>query len=320
MVAAYIRPPETPGERSTVETHFEQFSADEERWLLPFSMRSSVGREPLSDLDRWNLPIEIATKLLPKSLRDKLEESALTGHPVNLLIVPGASLWSFPFLSLTLGKDTRLIDSAVVTLLPSVGMLQLEPQEENLPHQATRPSTAFFYGYGVAGLDLERQGLLESRLSVGASSPSTPAALMQCLGDGRSYDLEAISCHGDDSPGLRHSLRLDENDSLSAAHLLTLSCPRTLVLGACWSGQVSYKDGGEPFGLATVALLRGADSVISGIHALPSRATADVLAKLYWRVGTGDRPAVALRASQLAARASAPDPRLWAGLIFIGRR
>jgi CspA family cold shock protein len=86
-------------------------------------------------------------------------------------------------------------------------------------------------------------------------------------------------------------------------------------MGSCWSGWLFFDQGAEPIGLPTVALLRGASTVIGGLRPLPDgprlgEPTARLLAELYREIGAGRHPAWALRAAQLSLW-NDPDSRQW---------
>ncbi|MEU8845294.1 CHAT domain-containing protein [Streptomyces sp. NPDC048564] len=104
--------------------------------------------------------------------------------------------------------------------------------------------------------------------------------------------------------------------------------PRTLLINACLSAELDERRGTDPLGIPTVALCRGAETVIGGIFPLPdgraknprySHPTARILAILYRLLATGVPPSTALRSAQRQYRAEVGPvpPRLWAGLVSI---
>lgn len=317
-VAVYLHPGSHQPTDTRIDAHFATLSLEEERWILSESVLRSLGRERTWTQDRWRLPEDVARKLLPHALRQALLTCQSSGLPANLVIIPGAALWDFPFLNLTVNEGVALIDLAVVNFLPSLGSISMASRRDVSPTKGVACRNGFYYGYGVAGLDVERAAWSKAFGAAGLESLDSSAALLECLSGNEACDIGVISCHGDARPGLRHSLILDDRETLSAAQLLGLMPPRLLILGACWSGKISYGAGGEPMALATVALIKGADVVVCGIHELPSNATATILANLYGRLAAGENAGRALRESQLEMRRAQLNPRLWAGLIAIG--
>jgi hypothetical protein len=219
---------------------------------------------------------------------------------------------------LLLNNGQRLIDRAAVSMIPALSMLS---DSDDVPGaKAPRPS-AFYYGQGVAGLDVERAALQTDDFlaAYDLTRLETPSSLIQVLECDEKFELGIISCHGDDMPGLRHSLLLSSQRYLSAAELLGLRVPKNLVLGACWSGRLDTLEGAEPFGLATVGLIRGARTVITALFDIPSISTAEILAEVYLGLAEGLPAIHALRRAQLRFRDVHPDATdsRWHGLVAL---
>ncbi|MEU6314965.1 CHAT domain-containing protein [Streptomyces sp. NPDC047014] len=273
----------------------------------------------------------LATLLLPPGLAALLRDTDPEGDVPGLLLVPDASLWRVPWAALRVvptGHDGHLLDRAVLAMLPSLSLLTGPGPEPAAPAPtpAAPDARAFSYLAGVHpdGLAVERDAL-DAAFGAGVTHTTGPTGLLTALDPATTpYALGAASVHGNSSPGLAHALLLARDTTLSAARMLTLRFPRTLVVSACFSAELDGRRGTDPLGIPTVALCRGADTVIGGIFPLPDggrteHATAKVVAILYGLLAQGVPPSIALRRAQRQWREEAehPPPWLWAGLVSI---
>jgi hypothetical protein len=134
-----------------------------------------------------------------------------------------------------------------------------------------------------------------------------------------------MSVHGDDRPGLAHSLLLDpeRKSRLSAARMMGMTFPETVVVGACFSGSLDRRVGTDPVGIPSVMLCRGASTVVGGTFPLPDgpatgHATATILGYFYGLHARGARTPWALRRAQQRWRAEhETSPYSWAGLTTL---
>ncbi|MFI6447810.1 CHAT domain-containing protein [Kitasatospora sp. NPDC050543] len=265
---------------------------------------------------------ELGERLMPAGLRAYLASIDPDGDepPPTLFIVPSRELWGLPFAALALG-DRFLIDYAALSLLPSLRMIQSSVGIEETVEDDS-PSRAIIYLHGIEGADLERRQLIGDYPAGRLDEETDPKELVSKLRNGQKYRLGVLSAHGDGQSGLAHSLWLTSTFPLSAAGLLNLRMPPSVVLGACWAGHLEFAPGEEPIGLPTVALTRGATSIIAALYSVPSYATGALLASCYRNMATGKAASHSLREAQRGyIRTHAPDdqgtPWHWAGLTTL---
>lgn len=264
---------------------------------------------------------------------DLLRNTNPAGAVPKLLIEPDSRLWRVPWAALSVEPDDPegyVLDRAVLALLPSLSLADSAATggDERATGAVRNRAFAYLAGVNAEGLDLERNAL-DAAYGTEVVHARTAAELLTVLGpDGAGFSVGAASVHGNDSPGLAHALRLDRRTQLSAARMLTLRFPRTLLINACLSAELDERRGTDPLGIPTVALCRGAETVIGGIFPLPdgraknprhSHPTARILAILYRLLAQGVPPSTALRTAQRQYRAEVGTvpPRLWAGLVSI---
>jgi hypothetical protein len=284
------------------------------------------------DVSPW---AALAGLLLPPGLLETLRHIDPTGSVPKLLVVPDSSLWRVPWAALSVAPDARdgyVVDRAVLAMSPSLSLMEEQQQAHRLPSGTGSGSRerafAFLSGVDAEGLDMERAAL-DAAYGSDVTHAHSPEQLLSLLApDGVDYALGTASVHGNDRPGLAHALRLDRTTTLSAARMLTLRFPHTLLINACLSAELDERHGTDPLGIPTVALCRGAETVIGGIFPLPdgkarnarySHPTARILAVLYQLLAEGVAPSTALRSAQRRFRAEVGSvpPRLWAGLVSI---
>ncbi|NXY95809.1 CHAT domain-containing protein [Streptomyces sp. BR123] len=282
------------------------------------------GSITLSDPEhRWS--VDLAKELLPAELRRQLTSVKPEGEePEKLIIVPSGELWAMPFAALRLGEH-YLIDHAVLTLLPSLRMLpsaeQRQEERNRLRREERLRAVAYLHSDVTEHLKLD-----SLRTAYDLQVLNNPSSLRREFHVKDGYQLAVLVAHGDDQPGLRQSLRLQDSpvERLSAAQLLDCHLPPHLVLGACWSGAQSFAFGEEPIGLPAVALTRGAKFVTAALYPVGIETTAAILKDYLGELVMGLPPAEALRKVQRNYAAgehgeSKRMPWYWAGLVTITR-
>ncbi|MEQ6026008.1 CHAT domain-containing protein [Streptomyces salinarius] len=313
--------PDTAGETESVR-------AEAPGWRTTPRYRHLASRDP----SPW---ASLAGLLLPLGLLELLDDADPCGTVPKLLVVPDSSLWRVPWSALSVAPDASegyVADRAVLAMSPSLSLMDGQQQvprpSSGTEHRTPGRAFTFLSGVNAEGLELERAAL-NSAYGAGVVHARTPGQLLSLLDPGGvEFVVGVASVHGNDSPGLAHALRLDRHTTLSAARMLTLGFPRTLLINACLSAELDERRGTDPLGIPTVALCRGAETVIGGIFPLPdgkgknplySHPTARILAALYQLLAEGVAPATALRTAQRRFRAEVGPvpPLLWAGLVSI---
>jgi hypothetical protein len=274
---------------------------------------------------------ELALLLLPPGLIALLRGTDPDADVPKLLLVPDTSLWRVPWAALRVEPrhaEGYLMDRAVLAMLPSLSLVSGETPVE--PGHETPAKSAFAYLAGVhpEGLALEKKAL-DTAFGGNVTYATQPAELLALLDPaGPRLSVGVASVHGNSRPGLAHALTLARRSELSAARMLTLRFPRTLMINACLSAELDERRGTDPLGIPTVALCRGAETVIGGIYPLPdgratkpeySHPTSRILTVLYQLIAEGVPPSTALRAAQRRWRGEVglTPPWLWAGLVSI---
>ena len=133
-----------------------------------------------------------------------------------------------------------------------------------------------------------------------------------------------ISCHGEFDPQtpLASRLHLSASESLTAQQALDglrLRCD-LVTLSACESGLSRVRRGDELMGLVRAFLLAGAAAVVASLWRVDERSTLLLMESFYRELAAGANPAAALKAAQIALRATPPytDPFYWAPFILVG--
>ncbi|MCP3800684.1 CHAT domain-containing protein [Allokutzneria sp. A3M-2-11 16] len=263
-------------------------------------------------------------RLLPPGLISLLNEVSpdAADEDVPLVLISADSLlWTVPWSALVLDDSGALLgDRAAFALVPSCSLLAHE--RAGLP--ATTGVLSYLHGVDRTGLSIERDALY-SAWPGQVHEASDADDLVRTLAGAADYSVLAMSVHGDNRTGLAHSLLLDpaRGTRLSAGRMMRLHFARTVVVGACFSGNLDKRVGTDPTGIPAVMLCRGATTVIGGAFPLPDgpandHSTATILGYLYAGLATGTGAPWALRRAQLRWRAEHDKrPATWAGLIAI---
>jgi hypothetical protein len=256
---------------------------------------------------------DLAAALFPTGLVAWLTAGVdpATGLPPRLLIVPGPLLWNLPWAGLVAGPDgRRLVALARVSLAASLSSCRPESGTGRIATVAAwipQGGTDAVHG---AGVERATVGALFGQEALAA----TPAAFLKRLGQ---VDAAIASVHGQAAPGLAHGIYLAPGHCLTAADLVALDLPATLVIGACWSAWVDPTAAAEPFALPLIAHARGAQHLIGGTYPLPDAPpfpTARLLTQLYSAL-LGADPATALWLTQYEASEAGAAPHTWAGVV-----
>lgn len=269
--------------------------------------------------------------LLPPGLTELLECTEPEEDVPRLLLIPDQVLWRVPWAAIRLadGAENHLADHAILATLPSTSLLANPSAPVEV--SAVDGAVAYMLGVNPEGLDIERDSLTTA-FGDHVDFVASPAALMSTLDPSRRPpSFVMTSVHGNNGPGLAHALSLAPTVELSAARMLTLRFPPTMLVNACLSADLDERRGTDPIGIPTVALCRGAETVIGGLFPLPdgearnpsySHSTAHILAHLYPLLAKGATAPRALREAQRQWRKDRPPipPWLWAGLVSITTR
>ncbi len=93
---------------------------------------------------------------------------------------------------------------------------------------------------------------------------------------------------------------------------------RWVTLSACHTARALVRPGEEWFGLARSFLLAGAGAVVAAQWDVDDDATAELMARLYRRLGAGVPIAPALSQTQRQLHADGVHPLDWAGFVVLG--
>lgn len=278
-------------------------------------------RQALSGDGEWR---QLAPLLLPPGLLDTIatvRPNAEDGEIPLVLFSPDSLLWGLPWSALKIDDDgTTLGDRAATALLPSHSLLSQNPA----PRSTGAGVLSYLKGVDEAGLALERAALDTSWPDRVTEAPDADA-LVGALSAPHTYSMLTMSVHGDSRPGLAHSLLLNpaRKTRLSAARMMGLRFPSTVVVGACFSGNLDKRVGTDPIGIPSVMLCRGATTVIGGTFPLADgpasgHATATILKHLYTGLARDVPAPWALRRAQQRWRAEHDTtPLTWSGLTAI---
>lgn len=254
----------------------------------------AVGNSTLAHLrlqrDTW---ASLGEELIPERLRLAIRARTET-DPLDLVVVPGQVLDSFPFACLRVEGDWLLARCRLRTL-PSVAFLEAESKAPS----STASATVMIDGVNLSQTQVETAAwALASGPDFRVDYVDSRSQFEYALSRPDASDLVYVSAHGGGSSH-GHRFGFPDGGVYSAADAMQADWPSWVVFGACWSGAIQIRPGKDMFGLPTACLLRGAQSVIGGILDIQDEAAGIVLAGWVERVAAGIDPLEALRLSQL---------------------
>ncbi|MGW0828398.1 CHAT domain-containing protein [Streptomyces sp. NPDC002845] len=256
---------------------------------------------------RWQ---QMCMALIPPQARTQLMKHE-ADYPADLLIVPDGPLAALPWAALRLDDGRLLVKVAVSQLIPTLDLLSTRPPHEN----RGLADVLVYLGMGNETDDSER--------AFSNSYATTTIATRTEFFDSliRSPQGCYLAAHGS-GEGLGQYVRFADGDKLSAATALTQPWPPWVVFASCLVGRVTHRQGQEPLGLPISCLLGGADSVIGGVIEVFGSKSGEQATRVAERLRSGEHPARALRAEQLASLSSRSTPMrpfVWAGFICLSR-
>lgn len=269
-------------------------------------MRAHLG--PLTARARHRL--EVLHRLLLRPIEQLVGER-------RLVVVPHRALHYVPFHALHDG-EAYAVERREISYAPSASVLR---------HCLARPEAAGGRALlmGVADeqtprvrdeietlvpLFPEAAALLDAEATVERLRALAPEA-----------DVLHLACHGQfrpDSP-LFSSLKLGDG-WLTARDAYALEFRGRLVtLSACETGVNAVAPGDELIGLVRGFFSAGAPTLLLSLWTVDDEATAELMTDFYTALGSGRRPAAALRAAQLRQLQERPHPFFWSPFVLLGR-
>jgi CHAT domain-containing protein len=220
-----------------------------------------------------------------------------------LLIAPADILTHVPWAALDDGASA-LGERLTITLTPSGALWAAPfhpPPAEAPPLVLGHPGVGDrFLPHVLAELSAVARALPDARMNSAATSANLRA--------GPPPRLLHIACHGvtrPDTPICSYLELADGPFLLLEAHRLSLHGTALVTLSACETGErPGY--GEMALALAGAFLCAGARAVLASLWAVDDNAAADLMVAFYAHLASGDPPATALRAAQLATRARHP--------------
>jgi hypothetical protein len=243
------------------------------------SARCTVAGQPALD---WGDPLlrnryEGVLAELAGWLTQPWEETAgWTADPFPLLILPCGELFGLPWPAMPLRRGDRLLDAAVVGLLPGLGpALWL-----GTAHDRDRPIARVEVFLRRAprspgGLVLPDELVGQLRrdpFHLVEGAHATPERALQAF---QNSDCLIFLCHGQggDRPGLELARTAQHPTGRLRVTDLERMPPveraRVVVLGACWSGLEARHAAEDVEGLTGVLFLKGVQAVLAGLGWVP---------------------------------------------------
>lgn len=240
------------------------------------------------------------------------------GAPRKLVIVPHGVLHQVPFHALFDG-ERYLLDRFEISYAPSATVYSL--CQEQTRRDAGKalvlsvPDPLIPAVTGEARAVARHLRGAEVRDGARATIASLRSAAPGC-------DILHLACHGlfrADNP-MFSALKLHDG-WLRANDVMQLDLTGALVtLSACESGRNHAITGDETLGLPRAFLGSGAATIVVSLWLVQDSTTAGLMEKWYEQLANGMGRAAALRAAQLALKASHPHPYYWASFILMGAR
>lgn len=257
----------------------------------------------------------------------------------SLVVVPDEALHALPFALLRDRRDAvYLVERWAVVTVPSAALYLRAARRQPEP----RPGSALVLAApALAGTGYDYlPHLPAAREEAAAVAAAYPRATLLAGRDATRdafraavdrHEVVHFAAHAavNEARPLLSAIPLAASSSGGEAALyaheiyrLRLEGVRLVVLGTCsgGSGRLSRSEGADS--LARAFLAAGVPAVVSASWPIEDRAAAHFFAELHRRLGTGEEPAAALRATQLAMlRAADPAlsrPKAWAAYQLTG--
>ncbi|MDZ4796974.1 MAG: CHAT domain-containing tetratricopeptide repeat protein [Bryobacteraceae bacterium] len=243
--------------------------------------------------------------------------------PPRVVIVPDGSLWDLPFQALRDTAGRSWMETAELTVTPSLAALQM---------LAARPSagpsgTPLFVAHPAVPDSAAQAATFASSLKgarVVAGPDATEARIKALLTEA---SLIHFTAHGVAEPGAPWYSRLEltaspgEDGMLEAWEIARAPLKaRLAVLAACETGRGRVLPGEGLIGLGWAFLGAGVGNTVVSQWRVDSAATAALFTEFYRKLGSGASPSAALRDASLAL---SKDPRwrhpfYWAAFVNFG--
>lgn len=191
-------------------------------------------------------------ELIPAPLRDLPAGSRL--QIVALDRLWGVPWTAIPVLGQVLGTRYCLMSSPSLSLLSG--------RQGRVP--AAVPEQAKVVA--AIGPEVAAQNLAGLRTSSRPGPEAGRAALAAiCSG---SADAVVVVAHGRPTPGIGHYLELGQEVLLTPTEMLSATPPPVMALLCCWGARTTGLSTGEPLTLATVAMARGTQQILTSVSEL----------------------------------------------------
>ena len=233
----------------------------------------------------------------------------------RVIIVPHDRLGSVPFAALNDGARC-LAERHEIAIAPSARIAL-----RGLQRQPAAASSVVALGESSRLPHAAREAEVVAALFPQATTLVGPRATLANL---RAASAQAnvihLACHGQfraDNPMFSALYLFGDLLTVEAAERLALG-PATVVLSACETGMAQQASGDEMFGLVRAFLVAGAARVVATLWPVDDEVTAAFMSCFYGALCSGETPAAALRAAQLAIKAAHPHPFHWAAFVVHG--
>jgi CHAT domain-containing protein/tetratricopeptide (TPR) repeat protein len=235
----------------------------------------------------------------------------------RLVVVPHRALHYVPFHALHDG-EAYAVERREVSYAPSAGVLR---------HSLSKPEPTGGRALLMGVADEQTPRVRDEIRTLAPLFPGAAALLdaeatverLRRLAP--TADVLHLACHGQfrpDSP-LFSSLKLGDG-WFTARDAYTLDFRGRLVtLSACETGVNAVAPGDELLGMVRGFFSAGAPTLLLSLWTVDDEATADLMTDFYTSLGTGQRPAAALRAAQLKQLRERPHPFFWSPFVLLGR-
>lgn len=270
--------------------------------------------------------LEQSTRRILASLYDELVKpiEALwsggldTNKAARLVIVPHGALHQVPFHALFDGSQ-YLIDRFEISYAPSQTVWALCQNRA-----ASASNRALLIGVAddlIPAAETEVWAIARQIDNSIVHTDKSQATLATFQTEAPGCSILHLACHGlfrADNP-MFSSLKLHDG-WLRAADIMQLDLSGALVtLSACESGRSQVIPGDEIIGLTRAFLGAGASTLVVSLWLVQDETTVSLMENWYTQLKDGTGRAGALRAAQLAVKATHPHPYYWAPFVLVGQ-
>ncbi|MBI5168265.1 MAG: CHAT domain-containing protein, partial [Candidatus Eisenbacteria bacterium] len=237
--------------------------------------------------------------------------------PEALAIAPAGALTRLPWAALPLPDGRALCEAAATVVVPGLRLALTRAGHEPAAHGRALVVAVDAGELDAVATEAEAIAKAFPDAHVLMGSEATAGRFLALAGEAPWIHFAGHGGWRADAP-LESGLRLADRWLLAGELAEHPLAARWVTLSACHTARALVRPGEEWFGLARSFLLAGAGAVVAAQWDVDDAATAELMARLYARLGAGVPIAQALSQTQRQLHAAGVHPLDWAGFVTLG--